>query len=218
MSLVTKATLKMGYMREIGLVVLSIIFMPLSLLITWTAIVACLIGLVKKPSPIPVMHRGKQVKVLVTGVSMAKGLFLVRTMYLGGCEVIAADFQKKWIPSCGQYSRACSLFYALQQPRGLKGRKVFFEKMLSLVREEKIDIWISCSGVATATEDAQVMQLLETHTQCRCFQFGEEAVTSLDDKYRFMKTTADLGLATPQWFLLDSKHSIEFHFSLIVFS
>ena len=207
--LVTKATTSMLYIREIGLIALSIVFIPFSLLVTCVAGMLCLTGLIRTPSPIPAVHRGKQVKVLVTGVSMIKGLFLIRTMYLGGCEVIAADFQNKWIPSCGQFSRACSRFYALQQPKGLKGKEEFFEKMLSLVRKERIDIWISCSGVATATEDAQVMQLIEKHTECRCFQFGEEIITSLDDKYRFMETTASLGLLTPQWFLLDSQRSID---------
>ena len=206
---VAKVTSNMLYVREIGLVALSIIFLPLSLLVTWIATLLCFTGLVKTPSTVPVLHRGKRVKVLVTGVSMSKGLFLVRAMYLGGCEVIAADFEEKWIPSCGRFSRACSRFYALQQPKDPKGKEAFLEKMLSLVREERIDIWISCSGVATATEDAQVMQLLEKHTECRCFQFGEEIIISLDDKYRFMETTASLGLHTPQWFLLDSEQSIE---------
>lgn len=203
-----KESAKSQIFEDISLVLLSIAVLPFSLITTILAEISCFIGLHKTPEITPALRNGRQVKALVTGVSMTKGLFLARTMFLGGCSVIGADFENKGIPASGRYSRACSKFYSLISPRGPHGKQAFFDQMLSIVKTEQIDIWISCSGVATAIEDAQIMQLLEKNTTCRCFQFNEQATMSLDDKYQFMQTTASLGLSAPQFFFLDSKQSV----------
>lgn len=194
--------------RDLGLVFISIAFLPFSLILTVLAKLLTFVGLKAAPEPTPAIYQGQQVKVLVTGVSMAKGLFLARTMYLGGCIVIGADFEDKGIPACGRYSKACERFYQLRTPRNSQGKRAFFDQMQEIIRTEQIDIWISCSGVATAIEDAQLIRVLENTSKCRCFQFNEEATYLLDDKFQFMQTTARLGLQAPEWFFLDSKTAV----------
>jgi hypothetical protein len=138
---------------------------------------------------------------LVTGVGMSKGLFLARTMYLGGCEVIGADFNKPPNLHCGRFSKALNKFVALKNPLD-KGAEAYITQVLDLIVDAKIDLWISCSGVATAIQDAQLARAIEKGTKCKVFQFDEEVIETLDDKLKFMQKTSDLGMASLKWFAL----------------
>ena len=190
--------------RDLALVALSILFSPLSTLIVVVAKVLAAVSLIAEPTIRPKSHNGHQVKVLVTGVGMAKGLFLARSLYLGGCIVISGDFEKTGIPVCGRFSRAVSRFYTFSNPTGKGGFESYARQVLGIIADEKIDLWVSCSGVATAMEDAKLMQVVENKTSCKAFQFNEDATFKLDNKYEFMRTTASFGLTLPQWGFLTS--------------
>jgi hypothetical protein len=194
--------------RDLSLIALSLICSPFSIIVVVIAKILTTLSLINVSNPSPALHNGRKVKVLVTGVGMAKGMFLARALYQGGCTVICADFETPLAPVCGKFSRACTRYYSLTGPKNGRGLQGYIQHILKIVQNERIDIWISCSGVATAIEDALVMRTLETETKCKCFQFDKHATFTLDDKYEFMRATADLGLTAPRWFLLDSPEQI----------
>lgn len=195
--------------RDLALVTLSLCLLPFSVATICLAYIARFLGLIRIPNPRPLTHDGRQPRILVTGVSMAKGLFLARSFFLGGCTVLAADFELGGAPVCGRFSSAVTQFYTLEDPNGPNGSSAYIEQVLDLVEQEEVDIWISCSGVSSAIADAILMERIEAETKCRAFQFNESATRSLDDKYQFMNQTKEFGLMYPRWYWLDTREAIK---------
>jgi catechol O-methyltransferase len=149
--------------------------------------------------------------ILVTGVSMSKGLHLARTFYLAGHDVVGADFEAYNVPVAGRFSRALKHFYPLPHPGVAeypKGRDKYKDRMLGIVRRHNIALWVSCSGVATAVEDARMMVTLTEETQCRCIQFAEDTTTTLDDKARFNTFVESLKLPAPEAHMVRSRQDV----------
>ena len=140
----------------------------------------------------------------MTGVGMEKGLFLARSFHVGGCEVIAADFEPHGIPVCGRFSKAISRFYRLTTPKESNQLQKYIDQVTRIIEDEDIDLWVSCSGVATAMEDAELMETIERTTTCKTFQFDKTCTHTLDNKFEFMKQSTEFGLESPRWYLLRS--------------
>jgi hypothetical protein len=144
-------------------------------------------------------------RILVTGVGMSKGLAIARAFYRGGYQVIAADFEPYRIPVCGRFSSAIEKFYRLPQdaPEGLE-QSSYVQAILSIIKREHIDLWVSCSGVASALEDATTAEAVETFTQCKAIQFGIDMTGTLHEKFSFNENTRNLGLNVPETHLITS--------------
>lgn len=140
---------------------------------------------------------------------MAKGLFLCRAFYLGGCHVVAADYDSRMNVSSGRFSKAVRKHYYISSPEKV-GQDKFSADMIEIIRRERIDLLVTCSGVATAVEDARMVTSVEKAANCRAFQLRENVVRVLDDKLMFMKQTDDLGLASPKWHCLKSRGDVPF--------
>ena len=209
MSLIKEQHAALHIARDLGLVALSLLCLPISLSVVLLAKTFKALSIVKEAERSPKLHNGREVKVLVTGVGMAKGLFLARSLYLGGCTVVGSDFEKHGIPVSGRYSKAISKFHSLRSPAGEGEFERYIEQVTSIIQSENIDLWVSCSGVATALEDARLMQKIEKGISCKTFQFNEDATFKLDNKYEFMTTTAGFGLQVPQWGFLSSSNDAE---------
>ena len=66
------------------------------------------------------------------------------------------------------------------------------------MRKENVDLWISCSGVASALEDGEAKEVLERVTGVRAVQFGVEVTGRLHEKDRFVECTRGVGLTVPE--------------------
>ena len=209
MSLTRDDSVFLHVARSLGLVTLSLICLPASLALVLAAKTLTSLSLIKIPKPSPALRDGHQIRVLVTGVGMAKGLFLARALYEGGCVVISADFEAPYVPVCGRYSHAITRFYSLRAVRSAQEPLDYLEQMMQIIQSERIEIWVSCSGVATAIEDAKLMEAVQRKTACKVFQFNEASTFTLDNKFEFMKATADLALTVPRWFPLHSADGID---------
>ncbi|KAL6713220.1 hypothetical protein ACLMJK_009341 [Lecanora helva] len=146
--------------------------------------------------------------VLVTGVGMTKGLMLARTFYLAGHNVIGADFQTYGIPVCGRYSKALKKFYPLPKPNPIDGSTHYVQELLRIVQQENIELWVSCSGVASAIEDGQAKEILERRTDCKCIQFSVTTTQTLHEKHTFISQTAALGLPVPETHNVTSRAAV----------
>ena len=132
--------------------------------------------------------------ILVTGVGMTKGFALARLFYEAGHTVIGADFEGR---ACGRFSKSLSKFYGLRKPNARSGSAVYIQDLLDVVLREKVDIWVSCSGVASAVEDGEAKEIVEARTECRAIQFNVKDTQVLHEKNTFIERAAELGLTVP---------------------
>lgn len=145
--------------------------------------------------------------VLVTGVGMTKGLVLARLFFIAGHKVIGADFEPPFLPiTCGHVSRSIKIFYRLAKPDGTReGSARYSQSLLDVIRKEKVDLWVSCSGVASAVEDGQAKEMVELLTKCKAVQYNVATTQKLHEKHSFIEYTKSLGLNVPNTHTITSK-------------
>ncbi|KAF2725636.1 hypothetical protein K431DRAFT_309248 [Polychaeton citri CBS 116435] len=145
--------------------------------------------------------------ILVTGVGMTKGLALARIFFAAGHNVIGADFEPSFIPTaCGRTSRALRAFYKLAKPsHGTGDEDKYTQSILDIVRNENIDIWVSCSGVASAIQDGIAKEAVEFLTKCKCVQYDVATTKKLHEKHSFIDYTRSLNLSVPETNTVTSK-------------
>lgn len=146
--------------------------------------------------------------ILVTGVGMEKGLFLARTFYQAGHDVIGADFEPYGLPVRGRMSCALKKFYRLSQPDPIAGPDLYIRDLLAVVRRENVDLWVNCAGVASAAEEAQAKEIIEQYTGVKAIQFGVVLTETLHAKNTFIDYTASLGLNVPETHLVTQQTAV----------
>ncbi|MCJ1289891.1 hypothetical protein MMC34_001424 [Xylographa carneopallida] len=195
--------------QNVALILLSLGFLPLD---TIVLAASYLFGwlLPKKPS-----HRrtirssGFQAKtVLVTGVGMSKGLAIARMFHKAGHTVIGADFEPYGIPVNGRFSRSLKKFYRLPKPNAHDGSAYYIQELLNVIRREKVDLWVSCSGVASAVEDGQAKEVIERRSDCKAIQFDVKTTSTLHEKHSFIQRTIDLGLPAPETYDVTTRTAV----------
>ncbi|KAK2604668.1 hypothetical protein N8I77_007580 [Diaporthe amygdali] len=221
------------HIKTFFLLSLSIFSLPISyvLAVTLTAVPQPVLAYFLPFSPLTLtgalFHRTqcrsnpffRQRTVLVTGVGMTKGLTLARAFWLCGHRVVAADFDvgacAAWTPwknGWRTYSLAFDTVYSLQKPVVRDGmgerekeevRTAYTGDICKIVKEEQVDLWVSCSGVASAVEDAMVKEALDqmplrSGRSCACIQFDVPTTSTLHEKSTFIQHTKALKLTVPE--------------------
>lgn len=175
-------------LRDVALILFSVLMLPLDTFIVTIALIVGLARPQKKLQP----AEGSSKRILVTGVGMSKGLALARIFSAAGHEVIGADFSPF---ACGRVSRSMRSYHTLKHSGE---HDVYAKSLLSIIRTEHIDMWVSCSGVASATEDGEAKELIERTTSCKAVQYDVETTRKLHEKDSFIEHTASLGLLVPE--------------------
>ncbi|EFQ30728.1 hypothetical protein CGRA01v4_12769 [Colletotrichum graminicola] len=195
-------------LKDLTLIALSLAFLPFNtaLLFTCYAWQRLRPGRASEGAPStadwpPSQHRKT---ILVTGVGMTKGLVLARLFHKAGHRVVGADFSPY---ACGSRSRALSAYHVLQKP-GRGSSDSYLDSVLSIVGREKVDLWVSCSGVGSAVEDGIVKEVLEARTSCRAVQFNVATTRILHEKDSFMDHTRETGLHVPESYLVTSRNGM----------
>lgn len=195
--------------KNITLIVLSLIFLPfdgLFTLLAWLSNYA-----VRSPS----WNRRKEALqnpsfrpkiVLVTGVGMSKGLALARCFYEAGHTVIGADFSNL---ACGRVSSALTRFYTVDKPNAKSSSGPYIQSLLDVIQGEKVDLWVSCSGVASAAEDGEAKEIVEARTSCKAVQFNVATTQTLHEKDTFIAHTKGIGLPVPDTRTMTSLDAVE---------
>jgi predicted ATP-grasp superfamily ATP-dependent carboligase len=152
--------------------------------------------------------------VLVTGVGMAKGLRIARSFYEAGHDVIGADVEPDGIPVSGRFSKALRRYYKLPSPDSNgkngngKGAILYIRGLVQIVELEGVDLWVSCSGVSSALEDAMAKEVLERKTSVKCIQFDILTTQTLHSKDSFIRYVEGLGLPVPETHQVTSRAAV----------
>ena len=139
---------------------------------------------------------------------MSKGLALARMFYRAGHTVIGADFEPYGIPVNGRFSRSLKRFYRLPKPNPHDGSAYYIQDLLNVIRGEKVDLWVSCSGVASAVEDGQAKEVIERRSDCKAIQFDVKTTGILHEKHSFIQRTIDLGLPAPETYDVTTRTAV----------
>ncbi|KAK5122378.1 hypothetical protein LTR85_003962 [Meristemomyces frigidus] len=198
--------------RSVALILLSFAFLPLDTsIVCWSYAVGYLF-------PLQAVNHRRHVRstytpyfepktILVTGVGMTKGLALARIFYAAGHNVVGADFEPMPIPTaCGRTSKALTAFRKLTRPDGSREKQAkYTQSILDIIRRENVNIWVSCSGVASAVEDGVAKEMVELVTKCKAVQFDVATTKRLHEKHSFMDYTNSIGLPIPETHTVTSK-------------
>lgn len=190
-------------LKNAVLIALSLVFLPLD---TFIAVCSYAVGSLFRPSAVRPGVRRRNV--LVTGVGMSKGLVLARAFGLAGHHVVGADFEPGGALSMGRASRTLSRFYRLRAPRG-DDTTTYVQDLLKIIVTEKIDLWVSCSGVASAVEDGEAKEIIEARTSCKAVQFDIDTTQTLHEKHTFIDHAAKCGLTVPDTHAVKSRAEVE---------
>ena len=195
---------RLHFAQNVALILVSLFFLPLD---TFVLLVSYALGFFKKLGVrrAPIFPPKT---VLVTGVGMSKGLALARMFYQAGHRVIGADFEPYGVPVCGRFSRALSRYYALPKPGERDGSAIYIKELLRVVRNENVNLWVSCSGVASAVEDGEAMQAIERISDCKAIQFDVKTTATLHEKHSFIQHTKSLGLPAPETYNVTSRDAV----------
>ncbi|KAF2221783.1 hypothetical protein BDZ85DRAFT_264390 [Elsinoe ampelina] len=138
--------------------------------------------------------------ILITGVGMTKGLALARLFYAAGHHVIGADFESPYLPTtCGHVSKSLRAFYKLHKPDGsIDGSARYGESLLNIIKKENVDLWVSCSGVASAVEDGRAKEMIELVTSCKAVQYGANMTSVLHEKHSFIDLCRSMEMPVPE--------------------
>jgi hypothetical protein len=195
------------------LLFLSINTIPLSAILVFTSLIISKISQ-KNVQPVAKEKQKQDAiphkTILITGVSMTKGLTIARVLAQHTSHrIIGADTSSL---SPGRFSTSLSEYYRLDAPRGTDA-KPYITSLLSVLRNEKVDLWISCSSVVAAVQDGQVARLAQTQAQSldRVFaaiQFDERVVEKFHEKDQFVEYIASLNLTTPESHRCTSAHEV----------
>ncbi|RAL07777.1 uncharacterized protein BO97DRAFT_438079 [Aspergillus homomorphus CBS 101889] len=181
------------------LVLLSLFCLPISATITLVSLLFTYVSkdAATQPRLSPTSH-GKTI--LVTGISMTKGLTIARLLAKHTPHrIIAADTEPIPFTSPGRYSRSIAEFYRLTPPQG-ENPKPYVDSLLDVIRSESVQLWISCSSVVGAVEDGEVMRSAQQERGKRfhAVQFDRDVVGKLHEKDAFVEYIRSLGLLVPE--------------------
>lgn len=149
--------------------------------------------------------------VLITGMSMSKGLVLARLFHRRGHRVIGADAHPL---AMGRVSSSLDRFYVLPTPGDDKAAEMededdpYILRLLDIVRDEDVDLWVSVSDVNNAMRDGLAKDVLEAHTDAKAIQLGPRDVRSLHEKDAFVEHTRRLGLPVPESEVVSSRAAV----------
>ncbi|KAL4734573.1 hypothetical protein BDV11DRAFT_209290 [Aspergillus similis] len=185
--------------KNILLILLSLVFLPTTGIIAITGLILNHVS--KTPERARFEGAPAPKTILVTGVSMAKGLAIARLLARETPHrIIGADTEPLRFTSPGRYSRSIVKFYRLRSPRPGNPRP-YLDSLLAVMRKEEVHLWISCSSVVGAVEDGEVMAMAQTEfgrDHFKAVQFDSATVKRLHEKDTFIEYIKSLELPVPE--------------------
>ncbi|TAF03529.1 MAG: ATP-grasp enzyme [Nostocales cyanobacterium] len=191
--------------QNLGTLILLFLILPINLIIVITSLILNFLTL---PFQKKIICENPK-NILITGGKMTKSLQLARSFHRAGHQVFMVESHKYWL-SGHQFSNAVTKFFTVPAPE--KDPNGYFQGLLNIVKQEKIDVFIPVSSPVASYYDSLAKPILSPH--CEVFHFDAEMTKILDDKFSLCDQARDLGLTAPKAFLITSPSQIlNFDFS-----
>ncbi|KAL4874328.1 hypothetical protein BJY04DRAFT_212166 [Aspergillus karnatakaensis] len=197
--------------KSILLILLSLAFLPIPALITLVSLLASYISNHARRTSTTETPNTPQKTILVTGVSMTKGLTITRLLSkYTSHRIIAADTEAVRFTSPGRYSRSIDKFYRLDLPKN-NNAEPYISSFLDVITQESVDLWISCSSVIGAVEDGEVLRRARQQRGdgFKAVQFDRDVVERFHNKDTFIEYIQSLALLVPKSHRCTSSTEVE---------
>lgn len=139
-------------------------------------------------------HSFQPKTVLITGVGTTKGLVLARSFYEAGHYVIGADFEPHRMSVNGRFSRSLERFYSLADFKVKDGFANYLRHLIRIIQREKVDLWINCTEVTSAVDDARAKEIIGRRSNCIAIQYDVATTSALHDVRTFIQCARKFGL------------------------
>ena len=187
-----------GPASTVLVVVVLQLLLPLSVLILLTSIFIKIFSYKKSKK---LIRKGT---ILLTGGKMTKALQLARLLKRSGFKIILAEEKKYWA-SGHAWSNCIDSFYLL--PSISEGYPAYEKTLLSIVEMERIDLMIPVASPVSVYRDAKLKKNIGD--RLRIFHFTEHELSYLDHKYNLCTKARQLGLTSPDVYLIKSSRELE---------
>ncbi|MET0475774.1 MAG: ATP-grasp enzyme [Mycobacterium sp.] len=162
--------------------------------------------LLRRPDPLaqPVPKTSRTV--LITGGKMTKALQLARSFHSAGHRVVLVEAPKYRFTG-HRFSRAVDAFHCVPEPTA----PGYAEALLAIAVLERVDVFVPVSSPAASLHDARAGELLGG--LCDVVHADTATVQMLDDKAKFSRAAASLGLRVPDFHrITDAREVVDFDF------
>ncbi|CUS10067.1 unnamed protein product [Tuber aestivum] len=197
LALLTSRSLAAHIFKNLSLILLSNLFLPISTLVF---LLSLLKECIRPSTGAAVLPPGRRKTVMINSLAMTKGLSLARSFYLAGHRVIGIDVARGGAISSGRFSRALDAYYLVDSPVSEEGggQQRYEDALLDIIKRESVDMWICVSDEASTVEDAVAAERIRWETGCVVFQSLPETCRTLHHKHLFTQHTDKIGLDTPE--------------------
>jgi catechol O-methyltransferase len=199
--------------RNLFLIAFSVALLPLDLYLLMSAYVLQILlpfnrrrDARRKPAFVPKT-------ILITGIATTKGVAMARMFYLAGHDVIGAETMTGYLWPWGGLSKAVRAFHPLPSPTAsLHGGKVrsesYFAVVRWIIREHKVNCWMSCSEGVPAIFDAELAEMIAKDTICKPIHFDGKTTKALTSVDSLMEYLVSIGLPVPASHSVSSREQI----------
>jgi hypothetical protein len=134
---------------------------------------------------------------LVTGGRAQKAVYVTRALAYQGYRVILAE-ERGWGEFCAtRFSRSVSKFY----PLPAEGGEPYVRALVDIAKAERVDLFVPCSGVATALEEAEAAERMRQGKggakKIDTLIQDERLLSTLHEKDTFMDLVRSLEMDAP---------------------
>lgn len=146
-------------------------------------------------------HLNSKRYALVTGGRSQKALYVTRALTKSGYNVILAE-ETPWSTFCAaRFSNSVHKIYSL--PSG--GGQAYIDALLHIATSKNIALFLPCSGVATAIEEAEAARLMKKQIpNLTAIIQNADLLETLHEKDRFIALVHSLGIDAPAGHLIKS--------------
>ena len=199
--------------KDLGVLLLLAILLPINLLITSFALVTTIVYRIgskrsssrSKPETAK-PGTAKKGTVLVSGGKMTKALQLARLFDLAGYRVVLCETKNYWM-SGHQFSFAVDRFVKTDKPDDPS----YVDDLRRIIDQEGVDFYVPVCSPVASFHDAQVREALGAHVTT--IHPNVKQIELLDNKYRLARAARAIGLGAPESFLItDPQQVLDFDF------
>lgn len=194
MSKPAQPTYLQSLLSTLLLLALALVTFPLSLSIS---IVIRLAHAVTTPSQRP----QKNETILVTGARTTKSLVLARIFWKAGYRVILADEAEWGYLASARFSRCIDSCHDLPDP--LVDHAAYERAIRSIIKNEKVDLWVPGSSAGATVNDAKVAEVVRAEDGINCFIQSPKEIEQLHNKDLFGDLCQKLRFTVPESILVN---------------